>query len=63
MEEVPNKMLTAALDVLPQEAKDDLLVKVLSIYKVDIVFFLNHILSEQRIAAEISAINMVNSPH
>lgn len=61
MEEIPGRMLTAALDVLPQEAKDDLLVKILSIYKVDIVSFLNHIISEQQIATEVSVINIVNA--
>jgi hypothetical protein len=63
MEEIPVRMLTASLDVLPQEEKDDLLVKILSIYKVDILSFLNQVLSEQQIAADISAINLVNVQH
>lgn len=63
MEEIPVRMLTASLDVLPQDGKDDLLVKILSIYKIDMVSFLNHILSEQQIAADIAAINMVNVQH
>lgn len=58
MKEVPNQMLTAALAVLPQEAKDELVVKILSIYKEDIIDSLNHMANEQQITAVVSEVNI-----
>lgn len=58
MKEVPNQMLTAALAVLPQEAKDELVVKIMSIYKEDIIDSLNHMANEQQITAVISEVNI-----
>jgi hypothetical protein len=60
MEDVPNKMLDAALGVLPQDAKDDLLIRMLSIYKEDILKQINNLAKEQQIAAEVSDLKVEN---
>jgi hypothetical protein len=60
MEEVPNKMLNAALDVLPRKSKDDLLISILSIYKEDIVKYINILATQQQISAEVSEIKLEN---
>jgi len=60
LEEVPNKMLEAALGVLPQGEKDDLLIRMISIYKEDILKLINNLASEQQIAAEVSDLKIEN---
>ncbi|MDF2941334.1 MAG: hypothetical protein K0S01_192 [Herbinix sp.] len=58
MEEVPNKMLTAALDVLPQGAKNELLTKMFSIYRIDILKYMNKLVNQQQISAVVSNIKV-----
>ncbi len=54
MNEIPNQMIIAALNVLPQEAKDELVVKISSLYKEEIIDSLNHLVGEQHITAVVS---------
>jgi hypothetical protein len=60
MKDTPIKMIIAALDVLPQQAKNEFIVKMMSIYNVDIIKYINTMASEQRITAEVAAINIEN---
>jgi len=60
MEEIPIKMIVAALDILPQQAKNDLIVKLQTIYNDDIIKFINNKVIEERIIAEVATIKIEN---
>lgn len=60
MEEIPIKMIVAALDILPQQAKNDFIVKLQSIYNSDIIKFINNKVSEEHMIAEVVAIKIEN---
>ncbi|MHB8131879.1 MAG: hypothetical protein ACYDEX_23145 [Mobilitalea sp.] len=60
MEEIPIKMIVAALNILPQQAKNNLIVKLQSIYNNDIIKFINDMVSKENMIAEVTAINIEN---
>lgn len=58
MKGLPNKIVKAALAVLPQQTKDELAVHFLSEYKADIVTYMNRMAEEKQIAIEIEEVNI-----
>jgi hypothetical protein len=56
--DAPGKMVTAALSVLPQEAKDQLLVELFAVYQEDVVEGLNHMLQQQGFSAQLSKLKL-----
>ncbi len=59
--EKPDRMLSAAFELLSQEEKDDLLVQLFRIYREDILQSLNHMAEQQKIAAEAVEIRLERS--
>lgn len=57
IEGMPNKLILAALDTLPQDTKDDLIAKIFAIYKDEIETMVNHIVSKE-VPVEISHIHI-----
>lgn len=57
MNEVPAKMAVAAFDTLSQEAKNHLLVQILSLYREEIAEGANAGLQQQKISAKVAGIN------
>ena len=53
---VPGSVAKAALSVLPQDVKDDLLVKVITGYSDDILIKINEVLEKQKLPCEIREI-------
>jgi len=58
MKGMPNKIVKAALSVLPQQTKDELAVHFLSEYKADIVACINRMAEENQIAIEIEEVSI-----
>jgi len=58
MKGLPNKIVKAALSVLPQQTKDELAVHFLSEYKADIVTYINRMAEEKQIAIEIEEVSI-----
>ncbi len=56
--EKPDKMLTAALDILTQEEKDTLLKQIFDIYRADIIEGLNHAAEQQNISAIVADVRL-----
>ncbi len=58
MKGMPNKIVKAALSVLPQQTKDELAVYFLSEYKEDIISYVNRMAEDKQIAIEIEEVNI-----
>lgn len=56
--DAPGKMVSAALSVLPQETKDQLLVEMFMIYQEEVVESLNHMLQQQGFSAQVSKLKL-----
>jgi hypothetical protein len=56
--DAPGKMVTAALSVLPQETKDQLLVELFSLYQEETVERLNHMLEQQSLTVQVSRLKI-----
>lgn len=56
--DAPGKMVSAALSVLPQEAKDQLLMELFTVYQEEVVESLNHIIQQQGFSAQVSKLNL-----
>jgi hypothetical protein len=57
--DAPGKMVSAALSVLPQEAKDQLLVELSAVYQEEMIESLNHVLEQQGFSALVSKIKLI----
>lgn len=58
MKEAPGQMIEAALDVLPQSDKDELITKIFGVYKDDIIDIINQKITEQQITAVVSDVGV-----
>lgn len=58
MKGLPNKIVKAALAVLPQQTKDELAVYFLSEYKEDIVSYVNRMAEDKQIAIEVEEVKI-----
>ncbi len=58
MKGLPNKIIKAALAVLPQQTKDELAVYFLSEYKEDIISYVNKLAEDKQISVEIDQVNI-----
>lgn len=58
MKGMPNKIVKAALSVLPQQTKDELAVYFLSEYKEDIVSYVNRMAEDKQIAIEVEEVRI-----
>jgi hypothetical protein len=58
MKGLPNKIIKAALSVLPKKTKDELAVHFLSEYKEDIISYVNKLAEEKQISIEIDQVNI-----
>lgn len=57
--DTPGEMVTAALSVLSQEAKDQLLVDLFSNCQEDVLASLNHVLEQQGISAQVAKLKVM----
>jgi hypothetical protein len=56
--DAPGKMVSAALSVLPQETKDQLLMELFAVYQEEVVESLNHIIQQQGFSAQVSKLKL-----
>jgi hypothetical protein len=56
--DAPGKMVSAALLVLPQETKDQLLAELFMVYQEEVVESLNHVLQQQGFSAQVSKLKL-----
>jgi hypothetical protein len=57
--DAPGKMVSAALSVLPQEVKDQLLVELSAVYQEEMMASLNHVLEQQGFSTLVSKIKLI----
>jgi hypothetical protein len=60
MGNLPGNMITAALDALPQEEKNNLVVKILDIYKEEITQLVKNTMEKNHISVDLSELQITN---